>query len=69
MVIVDNNHYITGTSIEYNSKVKLATVVKGDQKALYSIATTPMCRILGATPFPGLLYFTHDTYLILLSVK
>ena len=23
----------------------------------------------GATPFPELLHFTHDTYLILLSVK
>ena len=25
-------------------KVKLATVVEGDQKALFSIATTPRCR-------------------------
>ena len=25
------------------SKVKLATVVEGDQKALFSIATTPRC--------------------------
>ena len=26
------------------SKVKLATEVEGDQKALFSIATTPKCR-------------------------
>ena len=40
-------------------KVKLVT---------FSIATTPMCRG-GATLFPGMLHFTFDTYLILLSVK
>ena len=27
-----------------NSKVKLATIVEGDPKALFSIATTPRCR-------------------------
>ena len=37
----------------------MATVVEGDQKAPFSIATTP---------YPGLLHFTLDTYLILLSV-
>ena len=37
---------------------KLATVVVGDQKAPFSIAT----------PFPVLLHFTLDTYLILLSL-
>ena len=44
-------------------KSKLATVVKGDQKALH--------RGVGesATPFPELLHFTLDAYLILLSVK
>ena len=26
------------------NKVKLVTVVEGDQKALFSIATTPRCR-------------------------
>ena len=41
-------------------KVKLATVVKADQKARFSKATTP---------FHGLLHFTLDKYLILLSVK
>ena len=49
-------------------KVNLVTTVEGDQKAPFAIATTPRCRG-GATPFPGLLYFTLDTYLILLSVK
>ena len=33
------------------SKVKLATVVEGDQKASFSIATTPICKG-GTTPFP-----------------
>ena len=40
----------------------------GDQKAPFSIATTPRSGG-GITPFPGLLHFTLDTYLILLSVK
>ena len=48
--------------------IKLATVVEGDSKASFSIATTPRCRE-GATPFPGLLHFTLGTYLIMLSVK
>ena len=48
--------------------VKLATVVEGDQKAPFTIATTLRCRE-GATPFSGLLHFTQDTYLISLSVK
>ena len=39
---------------------KLATVVEGDSKAPFPIATKP---------FPGLLHFTLDTYLILLSIK
>ena len=52
----------------YVCKVKLVNVVEGDQKAPSSIATTPRCRE-GATPFPGLLHFTIDTDLILLSVK
>ena len=28
----------------YSKKVKLATIVKGDPKAPFSIATTPRCR-------------------------
>ena len=43
-------------------------IVEGDQKALLSIATTPMWEE-GITPFPGFLHFTLDTYLVLLSVK
>ena len=50
------------------SKVKLATIVEGNPKAPFSIATTPMCRG-GRYSFPGLLYFILDPYLIMLSVK
>ena len=51
----------------YNEYKKLlATVVEGDQKAPFSMATTPWCRV-GRYFFPWIapLY----TYLILLSVK
>ena len=48
------------------SKVKLATIVEGSPKAPFSIATTPRG---GRYSFPGLLYFTLDPYLIMLSVK
>ena len=34
---------------------KLATIVEGDPKAPFSIATTPKCREV-VTPFPGLLH-------------
>ena len=44
------------------------TVVEGDPKAPFSIATTPRCRE-GATPLSGLRHFTLDTYLIMLNVK
>ena len=47
---------------------KLATLVESDLKAPFSIATTPRCRG-GHYSFPGLLHFTHDVYLIMLSVK
>ena len=50
------------------SKVKLATVVEGDPKAPFSIATTPWC-MGGRYSFPRLLHFTLDPYLIMLSVK
>ncbi len=41
----------------------MATVVEGDQEAPFSIATKPRC--MGAlTPFPGLLHFTINPYLI-----
>ena len=52
----------------FKSKVKLATTVEGNPKAPFSIATTPRCRG-GRYSFPGLLYFTLDPYLIMLSVK
>ena len=52
----------------FSSKVKLATIVEGNPKAPFSIATTPRCRG-GRYSFPGLLYFTLDPYLIMLSVK
>ena len=49
-------------------KVKLVTFVEGDPKAPFLIATTT--KVLGGTtPFPGLLYFILDPYLILVSVK
>ena len=38
----------------------LVTVVEGKPKTPFSIATTP---------FPGLLHFTLNTYLTMLSVK
>ena len=53
---------------KFLKKVKLATIVEGNSKAPFSIATTPMCRG-GRYSFPGLLYFTLDPYLIMLSVK
>ena len=46
----------------------MATIVEGNPKAPFSIATTPRCRG-GHYSFPGLLYFTLDPYLIMLSVK
>ena len=46
----------------------MATIVEGNPKAPFSIATTPRCRG-GRYSFPGLLYFTLDPYLIMLSVK
>ena len=46
----------------------LATVVEGDPKALFTIATTLRCRE-GTTPFPGLLHFNIDSHLIVLSAK
>ena len=39
----------------YINNSKLVTVVEGDQKASFSIATTTVGE--GATPFPGLLHY------------
>ena len=47
---------------------KLATIVEGNPKAPFSIATTPRCRG-GRYSFPGWLYFTLDPHFIMLSVK
>ena len=44
------------------------TLVDSDQKAPFSIATTPRCR-KDAISSPGLLHFTLDPYLIMLNVK
>ena len=41
-----------GSTLSNNSKkLKLATVVEGDQKALFSVAATPRCR-RGRNSFP-----------------
>ena len=49
----------------------MATIVKANAMVPFSIATTPEVAIerKGATPFPGLLHFTLDAFLIMLSVK
>ena len=59
---------IFNISFANKKKVKLVTIVEGDLKAPFSMATTPRCRG-GHYTFPGWLHFTLDTYLILLSVK
>ena len=51
-------------SISNKNLVKLANVVEGDLKAPFLIATTPDVEE-GPTPFPGLLHFTFDPYLIM----
>ena len=51
---------------EYMCLCKLATAVKGDSKAPFSIVTTP--RFRGGS-YPRLLHFTLDMYLKMLSVK
>ena len=50
------------------AQLKLSAIVEGNPKAPLSIATTPRCR-RGATPYPGLLHFTLDPYLMVLSAK
>ena len=57
------------TAVIYRTSLKLSKVVaivEGDLKGTVSITATPRG---GATPFPGLLYFTFDTHLIMTSVK
>ena len=53
------------TSLRVN---KLATVVEGNPKAPFSIFTIPRSS-RGCYSFNGLLHFTLDPYLIMLSVK
>ena len=48
--------------------IKLGTLVESDPRAPFSIATTPSCR-RGCYLFPGLVYFTLNPHLIMLSVK
>ena len=55
-------------SSRISTRVAVATLVEGYPKASFSIATKPRCRE-GATPFPGLLHFTFDPYLIVLRAK
>ena len=47
---------------------KLTSLIEGDPKAPFSIAKTPRRR-RGHYSFPGLLHFTLDPYLVMLSVK
>ena len=47
----------------------MANIVESDPKAPLSKATTPRCSGGGSTPLPGLLYFTLDPYLMMLSVR
>ena len=49
-------------------QIKLSILVEGDLRACFSITTTPWCGE-SATPFPALLHFTLDPYLVMLSVK
>ena len=53
---------------QYFSQLFLATLVEGEPKALFSIATTPRRRE-GTTSFTGLHHFTLNPYLIELSAK
>ena len=70
----EKNHYNwfpwkkSNSASYYQLVVKLATIVKGDLKALFSIATTPRCRG-GHYYIPELFQFTLDPYLIMLSFK
>ena len=48
--------------------VSWLTVVEGDQKAPFSIATTPKCRG-GHNSFPWITPLAFDLYLIMLSIK
>ena len=74
---INSNRKFTNTNLELNKirqnlssvYIKLTTVVKGNLKAPFSIATTPRCRGRVLLFSPGLLHFIFDAYLIMLSVK
>ena len=53
-------------NLYYSKKIKLATIVEGDPKAPFSIATTPWYRG-ECYSIPGIA--TLDSYLIMLSAK
>ena len=48
--------------------IKVNKFVEGDPKVSFSIATTQRSRE-GCYFIPGLLHFTLDTYLIMLSIR
>ena len=67
---IENRHPrpLANTTHWANEPVKLSTIVESYPKAPFQyLLHRGVGR--GATPFPGLLYFTLDTYLILVSVK
>ena len=47
----------------------MTILVEVDQMAPFSIAATPKYRGVDAAPFPGLIPFTFDTYLIMENVN
>ena len=63
--VKDSNYVMIICLIE---NVKLATLVKDNPEAPFSIATTQVVGE-GTTLFPELIHFTLDPYLIMLSVK
>ena len=69
-IIIGKKLHFLISVLKYSSfkcEIKLVAMVEGDPKAPFSIATTQGVGE-GATPFPGLLHFTLDPYLIMLSV-
>ena len=61
----DQQLYLLIYTSEESINKLLTTVVKGYPKAPFSMATERE----DTSPFPGLLHFTLETYLIMLSVK
>ena len=63
--LIFHYHFFKKGSQRLELYKRLTTIVKGDLKAPFSIAT----RREGATPFSRLLHFILNMYLIMLSVK